>query len=212
MSAHLNSSQVLILQALKARPEVGLTRQEIADKAGGACCSPQNLGPVTKESLSTNEDYSDSLYGHGYVYPSQDEGETTRWFITKTGVKVSSTLRTLETPETSETLKIPEKHLIQAGRKFRSTRTYGFERATPSDLKEMIGHLPPQFSTIDAEDFLQRLINLRKQGKFTTRQETLGKSVKKVIREFGPEGTVLALLTSKQVAALLEFVEHANAE
>jgi hypothetical protein len=207
---NLNASQVMILQAL-AKSDEPLSKEDIEKVAPNAAVSAINLGPVFQETLEgANEGngawrYSDSLYALGYVRPvkdNRDDKEVTCWEITAKGRKLVDKLVTRT--KAAGNLKIPPEILDPIILKMRAVRTYGLNVWTDTDVKELRDKLPEEYRTISIENLRHRIVQRRQAGAFADPSKKRRMSIEKVLREFGPDGTVLQLLSNKQVDVLEE--------
>lgn len=182
--AKLNSSQVLILQAL-TKADKPLTREQIEAKSAGAAVNAGNIGPVFKEVL---ENYPDSLYGLGFVRPEKAEDGTVTWNATAKGKAASAKVKTRKR---NGIQRVPNGTIDPVVKKFKPTRTYGFELYTDDDLKEIRAACGDEHKDVPLTDLQAQIIARRKQGAYADEAATVGKAVARVLREFGPDGTVL---------------------
>ncbi len=206
----LNTSQVLILQAIAKNPS-GLTRDQIMKKAPDAAVTLSNLGPVLISSLAKDTNHQESLYKMGLVRaePTGDEKDTITWTVTAKGAKLAPTLKTLTRTRGN---KIPPKVLDPILRKFKVLRTYGLELYTDSDIKEIRTLCGEDYELLGVDSLRQQIVNRRKQGAFASSSDRIKGACERVLREFGPDATVLPILTPEQVVKLQEVVASAEVE
>lgn len=192
----LNDSQVLILQAL-AKCEVGTGLNKVALAKTGAAINCGNLGPVFKQVLAN---YPDSLYGLGLVKPTQHPDEELVWEATAKGRAVADRYRARKVTGGA---KVPGAVLDPVVKKFLPTRTYGLELYTDDDLKEIRALLGDDFATLPLTALRQQIVNRRKQGAFSSKEDRTRASVTRALKEFGTNGTVVdGLLTDAQIERL----------
>jgi hypothetical protein len=195
----LNSSQVLILQAM-AQHRQPMTAREIEERSG-APASADNLGPVYQDSVRGDR-YTTSLLGLGYVDSQRLEGEPVTWFLTSAGRKAA---RVYRTRRRGDFVRVPPDVLDPVVRNFKKTRIYGFEVYTEDDLSAIRQTLGDDYHGIPLEELRDQIVCRRKQGAFADKSEKTRRAVDRVIREFGPHGTILSLLTESQLEDLYEL-------
>lgn len=190
----LTPSQVKILKVL-AGSEAGLTAEEISLYGKGLPVNTITIGPAFGETGS----YPQSLRAREMVYPEKYEGEEVRWFITAKGKKASSFKARKIGPEN----KVPPEILDPLVILFKKTRTYGLEQYTQDDIEELRSKLPEEYHEADVTDLWNQILARRKQGAFADPSEKRTKALERLIREFGPEGTVIPeFLTEDQMGQI----------
>ncbi len=211
----LSPSQVMILQTLAKNPE-GLTRQQLEAKLPDASISYANLGPVFTEKVVPDEDFRQTLLGRGFVKvaktPPIREGEKTWgavWVITARGAKAALSTKTKIRAKTA----IPPKLLDPIVIKFKATRTYGLERFTEADIKEIRTALGPEYAEVPLADLRQVIVNRRKTNAYSDPKQRRLRPVKAALAAFGPEGWLEPdFLTTAQVATLRQMIDPEAAE
>lgn len=201
MTAKVNASQVRILKymAKLGRP---VSREQLEEKSG-ATASAHNLGPVNKELLATNG-YGDSLFGLGYVRPKQYEGEGVTWELTQKGQKAAAIYETAKRVDCS---RVPSKILDPVVIEFMKTRTYGLERYTEGDLKEIRAKLGEDWADLPIGELQLQIVNRRKQNAFSSPEARKRRPAIMALSAFGPKGWVSKnLLTDEQVAKLEKII------
>lgn len=196
--ASLNANQVLILQTLAKHPG-GLNGSALAKKSGAAV-NAGNIGPAFDTVLGN---YPDSLYALKMVRPEKREDEGTVWVITKKGEQAAPKFKTLKK---ATSVKVPAEVLNPVVLKFAPTRTYGFELYTADDLKAIREQLGADYAEVSPEDLRQQIIGQRKRGAYSDPAAKVKVAVERAIRDFGPEGTLKAVLSKKQVEELRELI------
>ena len=201
--SRLNNSQVLILKAFAGKGS--MTREEIAERAG-VPASTSNLGPVFQETLPQ---HPDSLYARRLVTAALDEDngkEIVLYSLTPQGKKAATEYAA---KKRNGTAVIPPRVLDPIVKRIRALRTYAMERFTEEDLREIRKCLTKKYSEIPLEDLKQQIVNRRKQGAYTDRNACKLRSLKRVMREFGHEGTVIAgLLSGEQKQAIDNYARE----
>jgi hypothetical protein len=201
-SAALNASQVYILKALTRSN--GMTREALEREVGpSVACTPENLGPAYKETLEGNAKYMGSLWGLGLVRPIYDEvgGEMVPlWHATAKGRQMAASLKTRERPKKED--KVPPSLLDPVVRRFKATRTYGLELYTDDDILAIRQTLGSKWAHVPIEALRLQITARRKQGAFADPVAKIRRCIEKAIREFGPEGSILPILTPAQVDTL----------
>lgn len=193
MIAPLNQSQVLILQCLTKHAD-GLTTPELAKKSG-ATVNSGTVGPVFDTAL---KNYPSSLHARKLVKVEKRE-EGIVWKITAKGKQVAPTLKTRKR---AETVRVPAEVLNPAVLKFAPTRTYGIEAYSLQDLTEIRETLPAEFAELNLEDLREQITNQRKRGAYADPANKIIMAVNRTIRDFGPDGSIKAILSAKQVEEL----------
>lgn len=194
-AAGLTPSQVTILKVL-ARSSVGLSAHEISHAAKGVPVNSGTIGPVFDTVL---HNYPDSLRGRGMVRCEKWEGDEVRWFITEKGKPMAGFKAIKVGPQTKIDPKILDPLVIA----FKKTRTYGIEQYTDEDLTELRGKLPKELQAVELRDLRKQMEARRKQGAFSDPAKKREASLQKLLREFGPTGTVIPeFLTEEQVSEL----------
>ena len=207
MAAPLNSSQVVLLQTLARLPDGEfISRADLESKAA-VPASASNLGPSHPATLAEgNGEHADSLYGQGLVKPQKHEGEATQWAATAKGRKLAPTFKARK--RTDDAHKVPVKVLDPIVRKFAATHPYSFELYTDADLKESRTALGEDYAAVPLADLRDQMANRRKQGVLADPADKVRKAVERAIRDFGPDGSVVAeLLTAAQVKQLRGMVK-----
>lgn len=199
----INSSQVLILQAL-TRAGVNGVETSVLQKAAGVPVNSGNIGPAFTEAL---EHYPDSLRARGLVYCEKMEGERVKWFITKKGIAIATEFKGRKI---GPKRKVPNSLLDKVVMEFKKTRAYGLEYYTEEDLSAIRSALGEEYSDVDCQpqgDLHSQILARRKQGAFSDKDEKRRKQLQKLYREFGPNGTVIdGFLYEEQVSQLLEMI------
>lgn len=193
MIAPLNQSQVLILQCL-AKFADGLTTPELAKKSG-ATVNSGTVGPVFDSAV---ENYPESLHARKLVRVEKRE-EGIVWKITAAGRKIAPTVKTRKRADTP---RVPAEVLNPVVLNFAPTRTYGIEGYSLQDLAEIRNGLPAEFASMNLEDLREQITNQRKRGAYADPANKIITAVNRTIRDFGPEGTIKAILSAKQVEEL----------
>lgn len=198
----VNSTQVAILRLLMRHPN-GLTRSDISRHYSA---SYMNLGPSYQDSLS-NPDYSRSLYALGLVKPAQDyTNGPVNWVVTPKGAWVASAFQ-----GTNKGIKVPHEILDPLVMNVLKARTYSVDYFTSEDIDEVRKSLPQKFKEIEVDQLRQQIITRRKLGAYTKHRKPRDKAklaVARLIREFGPEGDILSLLTPAQLRQLDYFLSQ----
>lgn len=191
----LTNSQVIILQQLADNPDTGLTSDELGEMS--LPVNAQTTGPIYREMLDR---YPNSLYGRGLAEPSRQEGERVCWFITDKGKKVALTFKArMRGP----VVKVPKEVLDPLVLKFKDTIAYGLEHYDEDDLAALRKTLPQQYREVALDDLKDQILARRKQGAFADPEEAKRKAARKVIKEFGPYGTIIKeFLTEDQMSQL----------
>lgn len=159
--ASLTNSQVLILKALaKAR---GPVVRAALEKAAGVATGPENLGPVSKESVNG---YADSLIGRKLVTVQQDD-EVVGGVVFQATAAGKALAVKCSARKPSEAENVPAKSLDAAVLKVKAFKPYGLELYTDEDLKEIRALLPKDHQQVPLDALRQQIVNRRKQGAFT---------------------------------------------
>lgn len=191
----LTPSQVVILNVL-GKSAVPLSAGEISLEGGRVPVNVQTIGPVFDEHLSN---YPNSLRGRGLVRPEKYEGDDVRWEITTKGKQYT----TVKAQKIGPGKRVPNEVLDPVVLKFKKRRTYGLERYTEDDICDLRTQLPKQYWDVDVTDLWNQILARRKQGAFADPNEKRRKALERVIREFGPNGTMIAeFLTEDQLGTL----------
>jgi hypothetical protein len=202
-NAHgLSGSQVIILNIL-GKASTGMTAHEISF-AGKVPVNTQNIGPAYTDRADASR-HTESLVGRGMVRAEQWEGDDVRWYITDLGKKFS----TLKGRVVGATTKLPSSVIDPVALAMKKTRTYPFEEYTVQDMEEFRNKLPKEWHHIDLDDLRRQAQARRKQGIFSDPDEKREKAVRRVLREFGPRGTVMPeFLTEDQMGQLYGIIGH----
>lgn len=189
-AAGLTPSQVTILKVLSKSSD-GLTAHEISHSGKGVPVNSGTIGPVFDSVL---HNYPDSLRGRGLVRCEKWEGDEVRWFITEKGRPFA----VYKAHKIGPKSRVPNDILDPLAIAFRKTRTYAFEEYTDEDMLEMRSKLPEVYQTVEVEDLRKQIQARRKQGAFADANEKIIKGLKRVIREFGPNGTIIPDFLSEE--------------
>lgn len=197
-SAKMGPGQALILSTLAKWP-MGLTVEKLEEKAG-VPVTPNNIGPITVESLVN---HPDSLYARKLVRPVKPyEDEPYKWVITDAGKKLAEKVKGRKIGAKD---KVDNDILDTAVVKFRTTRAYGMENWTDADIREVRGMLGSAYEMVELDDLKNQILARRKQGAYADPKEKFRKACERAIREFGPHGTIIKeLLTEDQITTLCE--------
>ncbi len=201
---NLSDTQIMILQYLFQTRKKGLTRQEISN-AVGFSANGSNLGPTYKES---REAQPNSLVSRGMV---RVQSLTVRgqehivYSITLLGAGPAKKYSALQQPNGE---KIPSSIIDPAVKKAQATRNYGLERYTDDDIHEIRGTLGGKYESVSITSLRQQIVNRRKQRAFVDEDVCKIRSLKRIEKEFGAEGTVIKLfLTGKQILKIDEMLQ-----
>lgn len=191
----LTPSQVSILKVL-SKSSVGLTAHEISHAAKGVPINTNTIGPIYEEHIPN---YPDSLRGRELVRCERYEGEEVRWYITEKGRPFAGFKAHKVGPKT----KIDPEILDPLVLAFKKTRTYGIEQFTNEDLTELRSKLPEDYREVELLDLRKQMEARRKQGAFADPEKKRIKCLERIVREFGPNGTVISdFLTEDQLGDL----------
>jgi len=188
----LTASQVIILNVL-AKASTGLTASQISYAGKGVPVNANTIGPVF------GEGHPDSLRGRGLVVCEKQEEEDVHWSITEKGRKMAG----MKAQRIGPGKRVPNEVLDPVVLMFKKRRTYGLERYTDDDILDLRTQLPKDYRDVDPKDLWNQILARRKQGAFADPDEKIRKALEKVLREFGPNGTMIEdFLTEDQVQQL----------
>jgi hypothetical protein len=129
------------------------------------------------------------------------EEDDVRWYITPEGRKLIE--KGVKGKKIGAEKKVPNEILDPALRAFKALRAYGLEEYTDEDMKEFRSRLPKEYHDVGLDDLRGQNVARRKQGCFADPEEKRRKSMQKILREFGPTGTVIKdFLGEEQVSDL----------
>lgn len=195
----LSGSQVLILNTL-AKSSVGMTDDEITFHAN-VPVNVNTIGPVYGETI---ENHPNSLRGRGLVVCEKEEDGDVRWRITTKGRELGKTLKGNRIGPSN---RVPNDILDPVAGAFKRLRSYPFEEYTKEDMTELRARLPKEFHSIDLDELRRQAQARRKQGVFSDPNERRDKALRRIVREFGADGTIFRdFLTEDQLGTIYGMI------
>jgi hypothetical protein len=190
--AQLSPTQVIVLKTL-ARSSQGMTRGQIEEKTGVALTA-SIIGPIYVDDLHK---HPESLYALKLVQPLMDENSShigdVQWHLTKVGRRMAESVKTRE----HIAAVVPGNVLDPVVIKFRPTRTYGIEKYTDDDMREIISQLGEPYADVSLDALRQQIANRRKMGKYTVKEQV-------------PEWYTVYRQGQHWTALVAEILEHNN--